>query len=217
MRARILAIAATLYVRHGYGGFSFADIAEAAGTTRANIHYHFGNKHRLMAEVIAGFVADAADRIGRHWTAPGTGFAERWRAQLDDLRRFYRRFNPTGAERGVWSPMSRLRLDMPVLGARATTALAAVNDAYDTCLRRAVTEAVAAGELRHDAPVDDIARLLRVTMLSCGPMTQDTGTFDDVEHLFAAMARTIAAAWGTPGLAAQLEAALDRDSLSAAC
>jgi AcrR family transcriptional regulator len=46
-RERIKAIAEDLYVLRGHDGFSFGDIAEAVGTTRANIHHHFGNKRRL--------------------------------------------------------------------------------------------------------------------------------------------------------------------------
>mgnify|MGYP000597276907 CR=1 FL=1 len=44
-------------------------------------------------------------------------------AQVDDLRRFYQRFNPAPGDRNVWSPLSRLRLDMPVLGDAARDAL----------------------------------------------------------------------------------------------
>jgi AcrR family transcriptional regulator len=208
-RDRIKAAAGDLYVRRGHDGFSFADIAEATGTTRANIHYHFGTKRRLIAEIVADFAADAITRIGGHWTMPND-FAARWVAQRDDLHRFYSRFNPTGVERSVWSPMSRLRLDMDALGAVATQALDTVNQAYENCLRCAVTDAIAAGELRRETPVEDIVRLMRVTMLSCGTVTQDTGSFSDVERLFAAMADVIAVAWGNDELRARLSAALGR-------
>jgi AcrR family transcriptional regulator len=204
MRARIRAAARDLYVRRGFDGFSFGDIAEATGTTRANIHYHYGSKQRLMAELIEDFVRDAVGRITTHWTAPGTGFVSRWQAQLDDLRRFYQRFNPTGRERSVWSPITRLRLDLDVLGAPGIAALDRVNAAYEASLRQAVGEAVEAGELRPGTPVEDVARLLRMAFMSCGPLTQDRGSFDEVEALFGAMARTIAAAWGTAALARAL-------------
>jgi len=54
-RERIRAVAEDFYVLRGYEGFSFGDIAQAVGTTRANIHHHFGNKQRLMAELIERF------------------------------------------------------------------------------------------------------------------------------------------------------------------
>ena len=48
-RERIRHVAEELYVLNGHDGFSFGDVAAAVGTTRANIHHHFGNKQRLMA------------------------------------------------------------------------------------------------------------------------------------------------------------------------
>src|SRR5579884_3699360 len=89
-RERIRAVAEDLYVSRGYNGFSFGDMAEAIGTTRANIHHHFGNKQRLMEELAEGFAADAEARIAEHWTRPGLSFEARIAAQREDLRRFYR-------------------------------------------------------------------------------------------------------------------------------
>src|SRR5690606_34650428 len=51
-REKIKAVAAELYVLRGHDGFSFGDIAGAIGTTRANIHHHFGSKRQLMEELI---------------------------------------------------------------------------------------------------------------------------------------------------------------------
>jgi AcrR family transcriptional regulator len=203
-RARIRAIAEDLYVLRGYEGFSFGDIAQAVGTTRANIHHHFGNKQRLMAELIERFAADAEARIVHYWTDGEAPFTGRLDAQLADLRRFYDRFNAKPGERNIWSPVSRLRLDLPVLGEQASHALERVDRAYDVSLRAALTRAVAAGEFAPELPVDDVARMLRVTLLSCAPMTQDSGGFAEIEQLFAAIGRTIAAAWGRRGAPASL-------------
>lgn len=200
-RERIKAIAVELYVLRGHDGFSFGHIAEAIGTTRANIHHHFGNKQRLMAELIEGFAADAEGRIAHLWTTDDATFAQRLAAQCEDLRRFYNRFNKTPGERNVWSPISRLRLDLPALGDMASKALERVNRAYDVSLRHALSHAIASGELSPDMPVDDVARIIRITLLSCTPMTQDTGSFAELEKLFAALDRTIAAAWGVGGRA----------------
>lgn len=195
-RERIKHIAEDFYVLRGYDGFSFGDIAAVIGTTRANIHHHFGSKRKLMAELIDGFVSDAEARIARHWTRPGTPFFDRITAQTEDLHRFYLRFNPAPGDRNVWSPLSRLRLDLPVLGEQAAGALERVNRQYQVTIRQAVDQAIAAGELSADAPAEDIVRILRMTFLSCGPMTQDTGSFAEVEALIAALSRTIAQAWG---------------------
>ena len=198
-RDRIKQIAGDFYVLRGYDGFSFGDIAQVIGTTRANIHHHFGSKRKLMAELIDGFVRDAEARIMRHWSKPEKPFFMRIESQVADLRQFYGRFNADPGDRNVWSPLARLRLDLPVLGNQAAAALEQVNARYEATIRQAAHQAIAAGELRADAPVDDIVRILRMTILSCGPMTQDTGSFDEVSHLFDAIGRTIAQAWSSQG------------------
>ena len=124
-------VAVDLYVLRGHDGFSFADLAAATATSRANIHHHFGSKRRLMAELIDGFAADAQARIERIWMAPDAGLAARLSGQLEDLRGFYLRYNPAPGDRNLWSPLARLRLDLPVLGDLAAHALERVDRTYD--------------------------------------------------------------------------------------
>ena len=195
-RDRAKSIAVNLYVLRGYDGFSFNDLAEATSTTRANIHHHFGNKRRLMAELIEDFVADAQHRIAEIWTTQGTTFPDRFAGQLEDLRRFYLRYNHAPGDRNVWSPLARLRLDLPVLGDLGTSALERVDRVYDACLRQAVADAIRARQLASRTPIEDVTRILRVTLMSCAPMTQDSGSFTELEELLAALYRMIVAGWG---------------------
>ena len=90
---------------------------------------------RLRHEFLAKVARE--ERIAHHWTQADDSFSARLGAQLSDLRRFYNRFNKTPGARNVWSPLSRLRLDLPVLGKLATRALHRVDLAYDRCLRQA--------------------------------------------------------------------------------
>jgi AcrR family transcriptional regulator len=197
-RDRIKSVAQELYVRRGHDGFSFGDIAEIIGVTRANIHHHFGNKRRLMTELIEGFAADAEKRIERHWLDGEATLPERLSSQLRDLAEFYQRFNAEPGSRNVWSPVSRLRLDLQALGEPAEKALEQVNRAYDRCLRQALSRAVRSGELSPTAPVEEIARILRVALLSAPPMTQDTGQFEEIAQMFKALERTVIKAWAPP-------------------
>jgi AcrR family transcriptional regulator len=195
-RERIRSVAGDLYVLRGHDGFSFADIAEMIGTTRANIHHHFGSKSRLMDELIEQFAADAVTRIEHHWAEGDLSFFDRMEAQLQDLRRFYTRFNRTAGDRNIWSPLSRLRHDLPVLGEPAARALERANEAYDRCLKQALSGAIASGELCDATPVEDLARVLRVILLSCPSMTQDSGSFAEIESLFTSTATMVSGAWG---------------------
>jgi AcrR family transcriptional regulator len=194
-RDRIKEVAAEFYVLRGHDGFSFGDIATEIGTTRANIHHHFGSKRQLMEELIADFAGNAEARITGFWTTPGVPFLNRLQMQLDDLRRFYEHFNAEKGARNMWSPLSRLRHDLPVLGEPAEQALEHVNRVYGHILRQAVDEAIAAGELAPDTPRDKLVHLLRIMLMSCPPMTQDTGGFEEVAKTFDALAIAIRAAW----------------------
>lgn len=197
-RERIKLVASEHYVLVGNDAFNFGHIAEAVGVTRGNIHHHFGSKRKLVAELVRDLTTDAEARIRHHWARPGLKLSERLREQLDDLRRFYKRFHPKPGARNVWSPLARIRLDLLMLDKTAVKALEQINAVYDDVLRSALAEAIASGELRADAPVGDIALLLRATFLSCPPITQDSGSFNDIERLFDALGRTVIGAWVPP-------------------
>ncbi len=49
---RIVQAAADLFSRHGYNGVSINAIAEAAGTSKANVFHHFRNKDELYVAVL---------------------------------------------------------------------------------------------------------------------------------------------------------------------
>lgn len=51
-RARILAVAERLFAEHGIDAVSTRDIMSAAGTNAAAIHYHFGSRENLIAELL---------------------------------------------------------------------------------------------------------------------------------------------------------------------
>lgn len=206
-RDRIKSVGAELFVVHGHDGFSFGDIAAIVGITRANIHHHFGSKRKLMAEIVGDICENAEDRIRRHWLEGELTFERRLQLQLDDLRQFHQRFNPEPGDRRMWSPLSRLRHDLEALDEEAANSLERVSRTYDHALREALGQAVAAGEFRSDLPVDDVARLLRVSFLAWSPMTQDSGSFGEIEALFSILARTLRAAWGH----SRLEPSVDRN------
>lgn len=54
-RERILCAAQELFAHRAFASVSTAEVAEAAGTTRTNVHYYFGTKRKLYLEVITRF------------------------------------------------------------------------------------------------------------------------------------------------------------------
>ena len=61
MKTRIKQAARDLFIQRGLADVSYGDIAEVVNTTRANLHYHFGNKNALIEAVfcIAGAIVFA--------------------------------------------------------------------------------------------------------------------------------------------------------------
>ena len=69
---RALDVAERLVQTRGFNGFSYADIAESLGVTKASLHYHFPTKadlgRRLIERYEAGFLETlgAIDAAGAH-------------------------------------------------------------------------------------------------------------------------------------------------------
>jgi TetR/AcrR family transcriptional regulator, transcriptional repressor for nem operon len=55
----IAACARSLIATRGYNGFSYADIAETVGITKASIHHHFPSKAELVRRVLVAYRAEA--------------------------------------------------------------------------------------------------------------------------------------------------------------
>jgi TetR/AcrR family transcriptional repressor of nem operon len=82
--ARILDIAEPLVQSRGFNGFSYADVAEELGITKASLHYHFAGKAELGKALIDRYAARFADALAA--IDAGEGDA---RAKLDAYARIY--------------------------------------------------------------------------------------------------------------------------------
>lgn len=89
-RSRLLHEAEILIRTRGYAAFSYADLAERVGITKASVHYYFPGKEALMADLLREFVgrfreaiagirqvhADAGDRLRAYGQLFVDGFAQ---------------------------------------------------------------------------------------------------------------------------------------------
>lgn len=197
MRERIKALTVELLVRHGCRGLRFADIADALGTTRATVHYHFGNKERLIEEVVEAYVQGTVERFRLTWERPGPTLVERIQETIAFNRERYDRFNVAGGKPGqAWSLIARMRLERDLLSQSAREALEQFGVELEAMVMAAVAAAKRAGELSAEAPVEDIARQLVAIANSSGSITVDAGTFDVLEHLYLGFARIVEHAYG---------------------
>lgn len=62
--AEIVAQTRSLLVAGGYNSFSYADLAERVGITKASIHHHFPSKAALVTCVVARYRQEAAAGLG---------------------------------------------------------------------------------------------------------------------------------------------------------
>src|SRR5213082_2328916 len=62
---RILDLAECLVQTRGFNGFSYADIADSLGVTKASLHYHFPAKAELGVRLIARYEKGFLEALAR--------------------------------------------------------------------------------------------------------------------------------------------------------
>jgi len=201
MRDRIKALALDLLIKHGYRGVSFGDLAEALETTRANIHYHFGNKEGLVDEVLGDYVDMTSSDLNAIWARAQTTLRDKIRLMVEYSRRRYRKFNSPGHPGNPWSLIARMRQDSDALTPRGREALQRFGRNLFASIALAIEDAKARGEFTAAMPASDIALQLVSIANSAGPITQDAGNFERLEELYLGFARIINDAYGRPAAA----------------
>jgi len=194
MRNSIKAVATELLIKNGFHGTSFRNIADRLEITTTNIHYHFGNKEKLVEEVTRDYVTSTSDRHRQIWENPDQSLAHKLREVLAFNHTRYKAYNKGKKNGQAWSLIGRLRLDANVLSPAARTSLSSFTTSVHASVKIAVEMARKKGELRKDAPVDDIALLIVNIVNSSSVFTQDTGSFEHLEEFFAAFARVVLSA-----------------------
>ena len=75
-KTALLDAAETALRRHGYDGFSYADLAQAVGIRKASIHYHFPKKTQLAADVMTRYQQKVLSFCQKIGAASPTGAAK---------------------------------------------------------------------------------------------------------------------------------------------
>src|SRR5919199_6234087 len=199
MRDKIKAVASDLLIKNGYRGLRFGDIAEELKITRANIHYHFGTKSKLVDEVLAEYLDRTIAEMGSVWCS-ALSYEEKVVTTMELNRRRYLLFNESNDVGGApWSLISRMRLEANLLSEDARSYLRNFSRRIEEYVGQAIRQAQAQGEVAADAPVHDIAVQIVSIIDSAGPITQDAGSFTRLEHLYLAHMRVVAHAYVSKG------------------
>lgn len=196
MRDRIKRVAEELLVKHGYRGVSFRQISEILNTTRANLHYHFGSKDRLVEEVLEDYANRTLDQYRDIWTDPRTSLREKVAGVVRLSHERYRYYNPNSDGGEPWSLMIRLRSDSDAITPRMRAKLKEVTREFETLVRVGVRAAIQSGELCSDAPQEQIVIQLVNIIHYAGSVTRDHGNFERLANIWEATLSTIERAYG---------------------
>lgn len=196
MRARIKSLAMDLLIQHGYRGMSFGDLAGPLSITRANIHYHFGNKQRLVTEVLADYIQATVAQLREIWTRPDISLTQKIERTSQHSRHRYLKYNPAGDTGRPWSLITRMRQDSDALTQADRDSLQGYGRDLHRLMAAAIEEAKSRDEFVAWMPVEDVALQLVSIANSGGPITQDARSFDRLEKLYSSFARIITIAFG---------------------
>lgn len=198
MREKIKQAATELLIQKGYQGLRFGDIAQRLEITRANIHYHFGSKQQLADEVIVEYVDEAQKSYREIWLSEQLSLDEKIVRMKEETKRRYLKYNREGIAGSPWSLLSRMRMERNLLGDKARQAVEQYGEILESFIVDGMEIAVRNGELAQDAPIGDLALQLVAVTNSAGPITQDTGSFERLEELYASFGRIVRHAYSAP-------------------
>ena len=190
-RASIKKVATELLIKHGFHGMSFRDIAVRLDMTTTNIHYHFGNKERLVEEVLEDYVAETSAQHARIWLNDAWTLEQKLQEVLAYNHQRYKRFNRGKSSIKPWSLIGRLRLDGDVLSESARKSLAFFSSSVHQNIGEAVNMAASRQEISETMPQEDLSLLLVNLVNSSSVFTQDAGGFERLEAFFMAFSRVV--------------------------
>jgi TetR/AcrR family transcriptional repressor of nem operon len=148
---RVLDVAERLAQTRGFNGFSYADISEEVGITKASLHYHFRTKAELGRRLIARYSETfrlALEAIGASNLPAGERLKEYARLYADVLRG------------GRMCLCGMLAAEYTTLPVPMQEELRRFFDLNEDWLARQVDDGRAAGTLPFDGEARDAARML---------------------------------------------------------
>src|SRR5699024_5839143 len=132
-RQQLLAVARQLFITRGIDAVSYGDIAQEVGSTRANIHYHFGNKSELVSEVFALTFAEVKLVLTEIWLSPNQPLMARLDLLFSDAKARFEEFNSAGQERLPWSLSARALLGFSAMEAEVSEGIHAMSEYCEEC------------------------------------------------------------------------------------
>lgn len=154
-RSSLIDVAIGQVRRQGYSGFSYADLAGAAGIRKPSIHHHFPTKEDLGVAMVATYTERFSEELARIDAGHGTAI-ERLRAYA----RLYRQ--GLGAEQGCLCGV--LACEAAVLPARVRAGVRHFFQGNLRWLEQTLRDGCASGQLRSNVEPRRDARTVLATL-----------------------------------------------------
>jgi TetR/AcrR family transcriptional regulator, transcriptional repressor for nem operon len=182
-QARIVEVAARLFIAHGYNGVSYLNIARELGISHSNIHYYFRVKS-MLAEAVLRQVADATlQSMQRIWLDSTTSLLEKCIGTRNWMYEHYLQFNPSGKGGQSWGLLARFTMDADVLSMPMKRVMRSTLQRLEDYIAAGVRLAVESGELVEDAPQAGITLQISSLLSVSGQATRSASGFDRLDEL----------------------------------
>jgi AcrR family transcriptional regulator len=200
-QARIVEVAARLFIAHGYNGVSYLDIARELGITHSNVHYYYRTKPMLAEAVLRQVAKATVESMGRVWTDTGTSLFDKFIATRGWMYEHYLQFNPGGKGGHSWGLLSRFTMEADALSVPMKRVMRSTLQRLEEDIAAGVRLAVQSGELVADAPQAGITLQISSLISVSGQATRSGSGFDRLDELLKWTYVAIARAYGKPGTA----------------
>lgn len=154
-RAELLAQGEILVRKRGYSGFSYADLSQAIGISKASIHHHFRTKEDLAIALVAAYDRRYDEALARIRAETQDGVT-----RIEAYGHLYL----NGLEQGLGCLCAALAVEQDTLPDVLRAAVARFFDKHVAWLVRVFADGIANGSIRADADPEAHARMV-VAML----------------------------------------------------
>jgi TetR/AcrR family transcriptional repressor of nem operon len=181
-RARLIATAEALVRKRGYAGFSYADVADAAGLRKASIHYYFPTKEDLGVALIESYRKRYDAALAAIWEE-----SELAAVRISAYARLYR--EAFGQDEGCLCGV--LACERDILPRRLRDGITQFFEAHLSWLERILEAGIRSGTVRRDIDACAHAKLVLSALQGALMLGHISGSAEGLDATAASIVRSL--------------------------